>query len=416
MNIHIINPYGTLPNEGWRKYRTNIVAEEFAKHNHDVTLWISNVDHRSKKLRTTEYTCIELAKNLRIKVIPSSKYSGNASFKRVLYERNFAMGVKDRFGCENIFSDCIIATDPCFFYGDLILDIVRLTNSKFVIDILDIWPEVFITMLPRFLRKFNSVLFSPFYFLRKRIYKECDGLIAVTHDYILNALSQVPNKPSLVTYIGIDVSETSVKSNEYKFPEKKKDEKWIIYAGTLGLNYDIRTIMSLAEKIEKDDFSYKLLIAGAGPLENFITKEIDTNQYKKTVYLGRLNYLELNSLYKKCDIALSTYLESSTVSLPVKAFDYISFGLPIVNSLGRELGVLINKHNIGLQYIPEDSNSLYFCVNSILSNSELLLQMRNNCLKLSSEFSINNLYVQYVDFIESICNEKNNEYQRNRIK
>src|SRR5436190_13605923 len=97
MHIHLVNPYGTLPNEGWRKYRTNIIAELLAEKGHNVTYWISNIDHRSKTKRSDEDTIIEINENLTFRVISSLQYSGNGSLKRIQYEKYFAKKVKEKF-------------------------------------------------------------------------------------------------------------------------------------------------------------------------------------------------------------------------------------------------------------------------------------------------------------------------------
>jgi glycosyltransferase involved in cell wall biosynthesis len=406
MNIHIINPYGTLPSEGWRKYRANIIAEQLAKYNHNVTLWISNIDHRSKCVRTRVFTKLKINDNLQINIIPSIEYKSNASLGRILYERKFAVNVKYEFNKSNLFCDCIIISDPCLFYGDIINDIVFKSKSKLIIDILDIWPEVFITLFPRKLRVIVDFLFKPLYVLRDIMYRKSDGIIAVTPDYLQNALIKVKNKPSQVVYIGIDFNEININSTA-KINigvEKSDNEKWIIYAGTLGLNYDIRTIMDFADKIEKSNLPYKLIIAGDGPMKDFIVKTILNKTLTKTIYLGRLNVVDLNFLYAKCDIALSTYLETSTVSMPVKAFDYIAYGLPMINSLKRELGALIHNRKIGLQYIPENSDSLFKETQKLLSDVNLYNEMKQNALNLSQEFSIDNQYVKFVNFVDNICN------------
>ncbi|HFI4796284.1 TPA: glycosyltransferase family 4 protein [Elizabethkingia anophelis] len=398
-NIHIINPYGTLPNEGWRKYRTNIVAEYFANHGFNVTYWISNIDHRSKKKRSEEDTDIEINTNLTFKIVKSPEYSGNGSFQRIIYEKGFSRRVKEIFLSEDLVSDIIIVTDPALFYGQSIYKIVKKTGSKFFIDILDLWPEVFITLFPRNFKWVANILLSPLYYLRWKLFRKADGFIAVTHDYLEVAQKACPDKPGEVVYIGID-GETPKNIKKVNI-DKAENEKWIVYAGTLGINYDIKTIIQLAQKLEASDLLAKLIIAGDGPAKDEIENVISKENLHKTLFLGRLNAEKLNDLYSKCDIALSTYLSTSTVSLPVKAFDYIAFGLPVLNSLGREYSRLVKDKMIGLQYIPENADDLFKQCKIILSNEILLETMKNNALKLSNEFEVKNQYEKYINFVKN---------------
>lgn len=412
MNIHLINPYATLPNEGWRKYRTNILAEQLAKSKHNVTLWISNIDHRSKTRRSKSYESIHITDNFKIEIIPSLNYARNASIGRILYERNFAKNVSIKFIENRIESDCIIVTDPCLFIGDIIIDIVKQTDSKLIVDVLDIWPEVFQTLFPKPFRWISDILFYPLYQIRNKIYRKADGIVAVTKDYLEIVTKCVKNKPKLVAYIGIDFTEITINSLTPNFIlpwAKKNDEQWIIYAGTLGLNYDIKSIMEFAEKLEKSTLNCKLLIAGDGPLKDYVINKIGESKLIKTIYLGRLNFQDLNFVYSKCDIAFSTYLESSSVSMPVKAYDCMAFGLPIVNSLKRELGSLVLDYNIGVQYKPQDSNDLFEKTESLLVNHKLLQSMKKNSMILSKKFSIESQYTKFINFIETILkNEDGN--------
>ncbi|WP_210151340.1 glycosyltransferase family 4 protein [Chryseobacterium scophthalmum] len=398
LNIHLVNPYGTLPNEGWRKYRTNIVAEYLADQGYNVTYWISNIDHRSKKKRYDEDIDIVINSNLTIKIVSSPEYAGNGSFQRIIYERGFSKRVKEIFLSNRFNSDIIIITDPALFYGQSIYEIAEKTNSKFFIDILDLWPEVFITLFPKNLRWLSNLVLSPFYYLRKKLFKKAHGFIAVTHDYLQVAKNIAPNTPGVVVYIGIEKSNT--KEVQKVNICKSKDEIFIVYAGTLGINYDIQTILQFAEKLETTDINAKLIIAGDGPAKNDVENTISKGKLQKTIFLGRLDVEELNSLYSICDIALSTYLSTSTVSMPVKAFDYISFGLPVINSLGREYGRLVKERKIGVQYKAEDVESLFYQFSELISNDELLKSMKENALSLSQEFGIQNEYKKYMKFLE----------------
>lgn len=398
--IHFINPYGTLPNEGWRKYRTNIVAEYFSNNNWDVTYWISNIDHRSKQKRSDKDQDVEISSNFRFKIIASPGYTGNGSLKRIKYEMAFSKRVKEVFFIENHSSDVIVITDPVLFYGHSIFKIVKKTKSKFFIDIIDLWPEVFVTMFPKKLMWTSSFLLSPFFFLRKKLLKKADGFIAVTNDYLKVAKKDCENTKGEVVYIGIDID---FSKNLKSIPiVKNKGEKWIVYAGTLGINYDIKTILDFARKLEMSNENAKLIIAGDGPMINLVKDTISINNLKKTIFVGRLDVEELNYVYSMCDMALSTYLATSTVSMPVKAFDYIAFGLPVLNSLGREYGNIISEYNIGAQYQAENVDSLFGEFLKIISNDELFSLMRKNSLALSKQFEINTQYKKYFDFIEGL--------------
>lgn len=393
--IHIINPYGTLPDEGWRKYRTNIVAEYLSQNGYEIVYWISNIDHRSKKKRCEENTERRYSDNLLFKIIVSSEYEANGSLKRIFYEKKFGKEVAKIFVKENHRADAILVTDPALFYAPPLMRLAKKIHAKFFIDILDLWPEAFIALIPKPFRFLDKIILAPLFGIRKKIYRNTDGFLSVTHDYLESVKKICPQKPMRVVYIGIEKIMDSVQEDKII----DGDEIRVIYAGTLGINYDIKTLLQLAERIEKSTFNIQLFIAGDGPMKQEVEEFIVQNQYHKTQFLGRLEVEKLNSLYSTCHVALSTYIGESTVSMPVKAFDYLAFGLPVINSLGREYGAMVEEKKIGLQYEAENVESLYQQLLKMVKNRDLLMDYMKNARLLSEMFQLDKQYDKYVDFI-----------------
>lgn len=401
--IHIINPYATLDNEGWRKYRTNIVAEKLSK-NYKIVLWISNVDHRTKKLRSEDSLSISVNDNYVIKVIKSRQYASNASFDRIFYERDFILKVFQL--TRDLSIDCFIFTDPCIFYFDYISKFKkRHYKSKILIDILDLWPEAFLSLLSKRVTPIAKIVLYPFYYLRSRVYKNADAFISVTRDYLMVVGEYLKHRLSEVVYIGIEPLDTSLENTSIKNLPIKNNERWVVYAGTLGVNYDIRTILSAAMLLELSENNYKIIIAGAGPMDKYVNSFIRDNRLTKTIFLGRLNQQELNFLYSKSDALLSTYLANSSVSMPVKAYDSILYQLPIINSLSRELSMLIKEREIGLQYQAESPDDLFEKINHLFEDNNRYNRMCQNLGMMIEEFSIASQYHKYEKLVNQLLNE-----------
>ena len=147
---------------------------------------------------------------------------------------------------------------------------------------------------------------------------------------------------------------------------------------------------------------YRLFIAGDGNLRGFVVNSILQYELKKTKYVGRLKPEELVGFYKNCDIALSTYSKDSTVSMPIKAFDYFAAGLPMLNSLGMDLGEMVQKYKIGLNYKAGDHNDLFNKLEFLSDNPKILAGMKENTLKLALNFDEKDIYKEYVEFCEEV--------------
>lgn len=121
----------------------------------------------------------------------------------------------------------------------------------------------------------------------------------------------------------------------------------------------------------------------------------------KTTEIEILTQIHL-SAFK--DFFLAT-LGRSTVSMPIKAFDYLAAGLPMLNSLGMDLGDMIEKHKLGVNYKAGNYFDLFNKVEYLSSNKDLLNEMKENCLEISKQFDEKILYKEYVAFCETVLNE-----------
>jgi glycosyltransferase involved in cell wall biosynthesis len=409
MNIWIINPYGSLPDESWRTYRSTMIANALQNKGHRVVQFISNFEHRSKSYRTDGYSLRKYGGLYDIHIIPSKSYSSHISLDRVRYERSFGRNlIKYAVSLEK--PDVVILAEPAICYYDTLLSWLKNElKTKIVIDLIDIWPELFHLLVPKPVDFLARIALSPLYYWRKRLYRNADGIVAVSKNYLDIAKKIAPFKEGMsdVVYWSIPNSELAVveKLQNHSISEfitkKNKDEVWCIYAGTLGENYDIKSIIEAANMIKDkhDSSKFKLFIAGDGPLSTFCKNKCDD---ASLVFLGRLSSTELAGLYGYCDFALSTYKGRSTVAMPIKAFDYFAFGLPIINSLGRDLGNFVATCKVGINYKAENIEELYRAMSYLIENKVERLKMRDNALKLSLEFAEKEQYLKFINVLEKV--------------
>ena len=398
MNVWILNPYGNLPNESWRPHRYNILSDAFVEKGHKVTYWISNIDHRSKLERDLSNHHYQ---NLTINVVASSHYFEHISLKRVWFEvkyiRNFIRMAEN----EQFKPDIIILAEPALFISYFFVKFSKRHNLKFVVDFVDLWPEIFKIVLHPSLKRFDKIVYYPFYFIRKWFVKKASGIISVSKAYNEIALSINSYVPNKIIYWGTKLDPTFLNEMTYDTGQNLN----VIYAGTLGDNYDINSIIECGKMIEDQNLNINIYIAGDGNLKNFVINSISNYGLTRTKYLGRLNQEDLLVHYKRCNLAFSTYSRDSTVSMPIKAFDYLSAGLPMLNSLGYDLGFFVENNLIGLNYKAEDVDDLFNKL-VLLSNDKVLLEtMRKNCLSLSTEFDQKILYPGYVEFCEDLVSK-----------
>jgi glycosyltransferase involved in cell wall biosynthesis len=405
--VWIINPYGTLPGEQWAAYRSTMLAESLSKNGFSVTQFISNFEHRSKSFRSTTFATRVINDYYKVSIVPSRPYRSHISLGRVLYEREYAKNLLQATK-ELAPPDYIILAEPSLFYYNILMPLFARKQTRLVIDVIDIYPELFELVIPKFARPVSSLLLAPFFFWRKRLYRRADAIVAVAEDYRDIAKTQVEgtNISVEVVYWAYDAPSTTssrVVNEKVKtlVANKQPDEIWIIYAGTLGENYDIPSIVSVQRELSKelrDKARIKFIVAGDGPLKQLCA----SNSSEDFIFLGRVDPVELQYLYPHCDIALSTYRGESTVAMPIKAFDYIAHGLPVVNSLKRDLGDLVTRKKIGINYNASEKASLFGALMQLITDKGLREQLSVNTRNLADEFRSDKQYLKFVHLLRSL--------------
>jgi glycosyltransferase involved in cell wall biosynthesis len=124
------------------------------------------------------------------------------------------------------------------------------------------------------------------------------------------------------------------------------------------------------------------------------------------VYVGSLSSKDVTLLYQQCDIGLSSYVDGSTVSMPLKAYDYFAAGLPLVNSLHRDLGNFVAERNVGLQYEAEDPAAMAAAIMQLANDENLRKKMRINALSLADDFDAKIQYEKVLRLAEKVVNNK----------
>jgi glycosyltransferase involved in cell wall biosynthesis len=406
MKIILINPYGPLPNEGWRKYRNILLGETLAQQNHDVIWYTSKFSHHFKKKREDVYqTGFD---NFEVRLINSKGYEKNISLNRLFFEITFCWNLFFKIGRD---VDLIIAADPSQFVGFLAKRLAKKHDAKLILDFMDEWPELFEKALPISQRKYVTIFVKLFKKLRRSNYNKADGIIALGKNYlnIAKSISKV-GTPYALIYNGVDV----IKMREWGQDEmndiKGVSEQLVngslkcVYAGSLGIqgnNYDIKSMVAAAIFFKNKDVDF--YIAGSGKGEEYIADQIEKHNLKNVFYLGNLSAEKLARLYSFCDIGLAVYGKGSNVDMPDKFYDYTSCGLVVLSSLSGELKDVIEANNLGYYYEAGNSNALIEKINILKNDRNLLSELKLNSEKIGMVFNEEEQYKKIVTLVNEIC-------------
>lgn len=392
LNVWIVNPYGWLPGEGWRDYRSAPLAEALAARGHMVTWWISDIEHRSRSRRATSQAT--LPSGVTLEMIKSREYRKNISIGRIRYERSFAAGFARRSKMLPP-PDLVVLAEPSLFFAGPVVDYATGRNIPFILDGIDLWPEMFQVVLPRSLRRLGSALFAPFYRHRDRIVEQATAVVAVTADYLERLTKHVKPALSDVVYLGVDRS---------NFPAPRIDRNATepleaIYAGNLGDAYDMPVLLTAIERLANAGRPVRFTLIGAGPWEEQAAA-LAARFPAHVRFLGRMAPTALPAMYAQAQVGLATYSSGSTVSMPTKLFDYLAAGLATVGSPSGEAVTLLHQ-GAGRSYQPGSADDLIAALNVYIDDRAKLADARLFAYEQAARFDQDAQYERFVAVIEA---------------
>lgn len=414
-HVWITNPYGNLPSYSWRPTRGVLLAKTLVDAGFDVTWFTSAFNHTRKEFYPSSLPVADES-GIRYRLVSAYGYRKNIGVGRLFSEAMFAVRLTLESRRETCRPNLIIAGHATLFSGLASVLLAKRYGVPLVIDMYDLWPEVFQLAFPSKLRWFARFVLSPLYWLRRQIFTQADAVIALARINLEVAASaaQIARKDRcLLVYEGIDIKNAlkedpaaDVSHISSLLDTTSAARVRFVYAGTLGSGYDIQTLLKAAAILEARKALVQIVIAGDGYWRTDVEAAAKAISSNYLAYVGRrLNPTELHHIYKESQVGLCAYVRDSTVAMPSKFYDYVAEGLAIVSSLRGELADLIKDERFGLQYEAGSADSLADTICRIEGDRKLLQSFRRNAKAAAAQFDSVAQYDKVVKLIKDLLAE-----------
>lgn len=256
---------------------------------------------------------------------------------------------------------------------------------KFIIDIQDLWPEAFQMVFD--IPIISNCLFFPFKRIADKIYCSADEVCAVSKTYVERALSVNKNATKgHAVFLGTRLEtfdEYAVKKSKI---EKKDNEIWIGYCGSLTASYDIPCVIDALSILQNKGIQVpQFIVMGDGAKrEEFSLYAAEKGV--NTTFTGRIAYDQMCAVLSKCDLVVNSIKKGSAASIINKHGDYASSGLPVINNQDSlEYRELIDSYHMGLNCNNGDAYDMADKIQYLLDNVEERKFMGMNARKCAEE-------------------------------
>lgn len=169
----------------------------------------------------------------------------------------------------------------------------------------------------------------------KKIYqtfqvKKCASLYGYVDRFVLLTKQMAEKLKIKSPYIVVEgIATTEEISVDSVKADALKNEKYILYSGTLNYKFGIGKLLEAFGKIENENL--KLVICGFGEAEEIIKEK--EKQDSRIVFLGRVDRTDVLALQKNAAVLVNPRQnneEFTKYSFPSKNLEYLSSGVPLV--------------------------------------------------------------------------------------
>lgn len=411
MKIWILNVGENMPTDSNspRLLRCGILANLLSKSGHDVIWWSSTFDHYLKKHRYIKDTDVYIEPNYKIKFLFGKGYNSNVSINRILDhhilgEKFYLNAIKEEK------PDVIISSWPIISLSYKAVKYAFKNNIPIVVDVRDMWPDIFINEFPRSLQWLAKLLLKPVFVKTNFVFKNATSITGMTNSFVewgLTKASRSKNTNDIAFPFAykrnLDNNENPENEDEFlKLHNIDRDKVNIAVVSYIGSVIDIDFIIECAKKLSLSKINSDIIICGDGVLFEEFKKRAES--FDNIKLLGWCNAHEILVVMKCSGAGLIPYKNriDFNMSIPNKVPEYLSAGLPVISTLKGEVKSLVEKNNCG--YFVETADAFVEIVGNIHTNPDLHEKMNQNafeCFKVNFDSDV--VYNNMCDYLEKIA-------------
>lgn len=418
MKVWLITVGEPLPTDegNERLFRSGILADLLARNDHECVLWSSTFNHAKKVFRVNEDTRFEVRAGYDLQLLHSKiEYKKNISFRRILNHR----GVAKQFRKHAEITprpDVILCSLPTL---ELSVEATRFGQKHgipVVLDIRDLWPTLFLDLVPQFAHTAARVALNGMFRQAKFACTRATAITGITEEYVewgVNFAGRPPgvcDRPFPMGYVECEPSQKDVERAEIFWRQQglttsnSEGEFIACWFGMFGRHSEIATVIEAAARLEQTHQSIRFVLCGVGP--HFDKCRKLAGDLRNVLMPGWVDAAQIWTLLRKSSVGLTPYVSNENYkrNVPNKPVEYLSAGLPIVSSLQGVLASLLSENSCGVTYQNEQSGELAKALSSLYENPKRRLEMSSNAKTLyQNEFVAENVYSKMQDYLLDIA-------------
>lgn len=362
MRIWIIKTGEPWPTDGEypRLLRSGVMARRYARAGDDVTWFNATFDHFTKTHRHDREVTLEVEPHLQLVGLHSRGYRRNVSLARIRDHREAGAAFQNR-AQHMTPPDVIVAAMPTLELAAAAVEYGRTRGIPVVVDVRDMWPDIWRDLAPRPFRPIATLALSGYYRMLQRIVDGAAAVCGISEqavDWALRHGTRPRNAFDGALPLAYEAPEltrdASARADAFwdEAGIRRAEGRCIFcFFGSLSPRIDIGTVIEAALRVPAEMHErIRVVVCGRGAWEVRLSEAA-----RRTPVLcapGWVDGAQIVRLMARADVGLLPYFNTHDfrMSYPNKVFDYLTGGLPILTSLTGVTGALVRDQGCGWQY------------------------------------------------------------------
>jgi glycosyltransferase involved in cell wall biosynthesis len=214
----------------------------------------------------------------------------------------------------------------------------------------------------------RKTLSSVFEFFEDYVAKRINAIVCAT-PYILDRFK-------LINPTSIDVNNFPIQTDFFSSSKEKTFSRSICFPGLIARSYGINELIGSIEVLH----NVKLILCGPFESQAYADELKSMPGWKFVDYRGVIGHGEVVTILASCAVGVVTLLPSATnnYSLPIKMFEYMAAGLPVIASNFPLWKEIIEKNKCGICVNPLNPDEIATAINWVLQNPSDAAEMGRN--------------------------------------
>ena len=415
MRVWLITVGEPLPcDEGdVRPLRAGILAERLTSHGHDVVWWSSTFDHTHKRHRFSKDTHLTVNERLKLVLLHGMGYSRNISLARILNHARIARRFRRLAPEEQPLPDVILCSYPTIELCKAATEFGRTHGIPVVLDVRDLWPDIFLEQAPRWAAPAARMLLAPLFRAACKAFSAATAITGTTPEFVDWGLRKAGREGSELErdfpmgYVERPPPKTELLAGNRRWDKllaEQGSEPFICcFFGTLGRLSDIYTVLDAADLCHAEGRNILFVLCGNG---DYLGRYRKRAQGMGNVFFpGWVGHADIWTLMRRAKASLAPYVAGANYNLniPNKPIEYLSAGLPVLTTITGVVGRMVSDHDCGLVYRHGDSEQLCAHLKALQDAPRRQQQMSRNALRLyRGRFRAEHVYGDMAKYLESV--------------